>query len=95
MLDGTLAVQIDGQTHNASAGATIYVSGGTVHTFEAGGGSAVRFLVLATPAGIEKYFLELKEELASLTPGPPDMEALGSRMAQLSQKYGIERVETL
>ncbi len=93
VLEGTLVVQIDGQRHNAAAGATVYVSGGTVHTFEVGQ-SAVRFLVLATPAGIEKYFLELKEELANLPPGPPDMAKLGTRMAHLSRKHGIEPVST-
>ena len=90
VLEGTLTVQINGQRHNAAAGATVYVSGGIVHTFEIGGGSAVRFLVLATPAGIENYFLELREELV----GSPDMSSLRVRMARLSQKYGIESVST-
>ena len=94
VLEGTLAVRIDGQRHNAAAGATVFVSGGTGHAFDVGGETSVRFLVLAMPAGVEEYFLELKEELASLPLGPPDLAVLGSRMAQLSRKYGIEPVAT-
>ena len=57
VLEGTLAVQINGQRHNAAAGAMVYISGGVTHTFGVAGGATVRFLVLATPAGVEDYFL--------------------------------------
>lgn len=92
VLDGTLAVQIDGKRHYGGVGATIYVSAGTIHAFDVGRESSVRFLLLAIPAGIETYFLELKEELASLSSGRPDLADLGFRIAQLSQKHGIEPV---
>lgn len=90
--EGALAVSLDGQTTEAEAGATVYVPGGAVHTFDVAGEAAARFLVLVMPAGIEHYFLDLKEALAELPPGPPDMAILGPKMAQLSERYGVEPV---
>ncbi|MDX1613344.1 MAG: cupin domain-containing protein [Candidatus Promineifilaceae bacterium] len=92
VLEGTLAVDLNGQRYRAAAGAIVYVSGGAVHTFAADGGSTVRFLVLAVPSGIENYFLELKQVLADLSPWAQEAEAVQDRMVRLLRKYGIETV---
>lgn len=88
--EGTLTLQVDGQTLNASPGDFVHIPRGTVHSFKNTGRGNVKMLMVATPAGLEKFFAEAfypAEESGS----PPRLtEALMQRILAAAPKYGLE-----
>lgn len=93
ILEGTVTFQLDGRQVRASAGSAVHIPGGVSHALANNSGAAVRFLVMAAPAGIEDYFRELRELIATLPPGPPDVKQFGPRIDALMCRHGIEPVE--
>ncbi len=68
VLDGTIRVQIGGETIELGAGAFAFVPAGTPHAFGNPGDAPARMLAIDTPGGLEGYY----EELASaFPPGTP------------------------
>jgi mannose-6-phosphate isomerase-like protein (cupin superfamily) len=59
VLEGTLQVALDKQTHRLSQGAFLFVPTGVVHTFSNPGAVEVRMLAIDTPGGLEPYYEEL------------------------------------
>ena len=87
VLEGELTVQLDGHAAVAGPGAFALVSAGTPHTFSNPGAKPVRFLVLFSPGGFEKYLEELPEVVAKHGyPPPPDI------MVSLGKRYDFELV---
>lgn len=68
VLDGQVDYTVEGMTHSAVAGATVYLPRGVAHSFVTRQPSHV--LVLLAPPSSEAMF----GELAALPPGPPEME---------------------
>jgi quercetin dioxygenase-like cupin family protein len=87
VLDGTLECTVEDDTFTAEAGATVTIPRETVHTFSVTGNETARFLLLYSPAGFEGYFEEMGEYLQSLPPGPPDMDKVAEKSAELSEVY--------
>ena len=93
ILEGRVTFTVDGQELGASAGGWAVIPKGTVHTFKVEGESA-RMLVYFTPAGFERFFMELSEPATSLTEppvadGPPDI----AHILDTAAKYGCEFVK--
>jgi mannose-6-phosphate isomerase-like protein (cupin superfamily) len=69
VLEGTLALRLEGETREAPPGSFAWVPPGTVHTFANEGEEPIRALNLMAPAGFERY---LKEVVRLSADGPPD-----------------------
>ena len=80
---GTLTLEVDGATHELSAGGVALVPPGVVHRFSNPAAEPCRVLVQLTPGGMERYFSELAELVRTAPAWPlPDMApvaALGER----------------
>lgn len=87
VLDGTVECTVENDTFTAEAGATVYVPRGTPHTFSSTGSRPGWLLAWYSPAGFEGYFEEMGEYLQSLPPGPPDMDKVAEKAAELSEVY--------
>jgi mannose-6-phosphate isomerase-like protein (cupin superfamily) len=84
VLEGTLTVSVDGQTHEVPAGGFALVPPGVVHHFSNDGAEPVRFLTHLRPGGLEDYFKELFELVAGEETWPP---ADPSRLQALMERH--------
>ncbi len=90
MLEGTLTMQVGGDTITASAGDFAFLPRGVAHSFKNTGDGLAKALVLTTPAGLENYFAEVFDPVTdhSAAPPPPSREMLARAMA-ISPRYGL------
>lgn len=87
VLEGALECTVEDDTVTAEAGTTVTIPRKKVHTFSVPGDKTARFLLLYSPAGFEDYFEEMGDYLQSLPPGPPDMDKVAEKSAELSEVY--------
>lgn len=91
LFEGTLTVQVGGDTITASAGDFVYLPRGIAHSFRNTGSVTARALLLITPAGLENYFAEVFERVADpSTPPPPPGSEMIARALAASPRYGLE-----
>jgi quercetin dioxygenase-like cupin family protein len=84
VLEGTIGLEIGGETTTASAGSVVVKPRGVPHAFWNPTDEPVRLLELIVPGGFERYFVELAEILGK--PGPPDVAAL----EELAGRYDLD-----
>lgn len=86
VLEGELIFQIDERRIVAVAGTTIYLRRGTRHAYQNFGNRPVRLLIAVTPAGLDRFFVELSARTgeASL----PDL----ALVEELDVKYGLKTI---
>jgi len=89
VLDGEFEFRIGDETHQATAGASIFVPPGVPHAFANRGPAQSKLLLVMSPPGHDRYFEELADILAA--DGPPDTEAI----AALRKKYDTEQLSSL
>ena len=90
MLEGTLTIQVGGDTLTASPGDFAYLPRGIAHSFRNSGDVAAKALVLVTPAGLENYFAEVFDPGADRTvPPPPPSKELILRAMAAAPRYGL------
>jgi quercetin dioxygenase-like cupin family protein len=91
ILEGTLTIQVNGETLAASAGDFAFLPRGIAHSFQNTGEGYAKALVLVTPAGLEGFFEEVFEPAADRTAVPPPFgkEMMGRAVAA-GPKYGLE-----
>ena len=83
VVEGVLAVQAGGQTTQLGAGGVAFVPPGTPHSFSNSGDAPAKFLLIASPAGLEMYFSEMGDLLKNETSWPPqDMSQVIALMAK-------------
>lgn len=88
---GTLTIQVGGKTQTASPGDFICLPRGVVHSFQNTGDVETRFLLVATPAGLEKFFEEAFYPAGDPSIAPPPMDdAFFARVLAAATKVGIE-----
>jgi quercetin dioxygenase-like cupin family protein len=87
---GTLTVQVGGQTLTASAGDFVCLPRGVAHCFQNNGDVDAKFLVVAVPAGLEKFFEEAFYPVADCPDTPPMTEAFMGRVLAAASKCGLE-----
>ena len=83
VLEGEIEIQCGENKIRAVPGSFVFAPRGIPHTFRNINSGSSKVLIIATPAGIEKFFEELSE-LAKQ--GPPDLE----KVKEIAQRYEIE-----
>ena len=88
---GTLTVQVGGKTLQASPGDSVYLPRGVVHCFRNTGNMEAKFLMVVTPAGLEKFFEEAFSPAVDRSAAPPPItEAMLTRLLAAAPKYGLD-----
>ena len=91
LLEGTLTIQVGGNTITASAGDFAFLPRGIAHSFKNTGDGYAKALVLITPAGLEGFFTEVFTPAADRSAAPPTtMEELIGRALGAAPRYGLE-----
>jgi mannose-6-phosphate isomerase-like protein (cupin superfamily) len=91
ILEGEFEFLAGDRTVRAGAGAVVFGPRGVPHTFKNVGSAPGRMILVASPAGFERFVADAGVAVAeSPRPpaGPPDVEALTA----VAAKYGIELV---
>jgi quercetin dioxygenase-like cupin family protein len=86
VLDGQLAIQVDGRNLTAAAGAWITLPRGTLHTFKNTGPTTATMLILVNPSGLDKFFEEVGYDRAEDSVAPAAIE----KLVAVAPKYGLE-----
>ena len=86
VLEGEIGFQVGDEVLVARPGDLVLKPRGVPHAFWNAGDTPARALEIISPAGFERYFVEISPLLPPNHPGPPDEEALGAVMA----RYGLE-----
>jgi quercetin dioxygenase-like cupin family protein len=91
MQQGTLTIQVGGQTLQASPGDCVYLPRGIMHCFKNTGNVDAKFLVVVTPAGLENFFAGAFRSAENRFATPPIMteESLG-RLLTAAARHGLE-----
>jgi len=83
VIQGVLSVFIDDAWHDLKAGAFARVPRGIPHAQGNTGKDSVHFIGSGSPAGFEKFFIELNEITKRVPPGPQ----LGAEIAKIMPNY--------
>jgi quercetin dioxygenase-like cupin family protein len=70
ILDGQFKVSIDGQELTAGPGSWVQLARGSLHFFKNVGTNTGKMLILATPAGLDEFFLEAGRDADPSKPRP-------------------------
>jgi quercetin dioxygenase-like cupin family protein len=90
VLEGEVTIHVGGMTQRATSGDLVFLPRGIVHYFENTGNADAKFLVLITPAGLEKFFEEAFVPVAgSAAPRPVFTEAMLRRALETGGQYGL------
>ena len=89
VLEGEITVYVGDEKIKAEPGTWVYGPREVPHGFRIEGDSPARFLLLYTPAGFERYFVEVGEPARELTLPPAEPLNLESLMS-VAPKYDIE-----
>jgi quercetin dioxygenase-like cupin family protein len=86
LLEGEMLFHADGKEFRGTAGAWVTLPKGTRHFFKNVGQSPAKMLVVMSPAGLEKFFMEVG------TPARGDAvtQADIDRLLAAAPKYGLE-----
>ncbi len=91
VLEGELAFHVDGRDIAAGAGSWVTLARGSLHHFKNVGDRPARMLIVVTPAGLERFFLEVGRAAGegdgeSRPSTPEDIE----KLLAVAPQYGIE-----
>lgn len=98
VLEGELEVTFRGAKSVVRAGETIHVPANAPHQFHNVSDQPVRILCTCSPAGQEKFFLEVGVPVATRTTAPPKLDAAAqaafvANAKSLATKYRTELLE--
>lgn len=86
VLEGELAVVVDGKWLQAGPGTYVFGPREIPHGFKVVGHVPVRMLLLCAPGGFEHFVMELSEPESTQPPAPPDM----AKLIAVAAKYKID-----
>ena len=91
VLEGEFEVHIDEQRLTAGAGSWVRLAKGSLHHFKNIGSKMGKMLILAAPAGLDRFFLEAGREATDTSPesGAATTQDI-EKMLKVAPKYGIE-----
>jgi quercetin dioxygenase-like cupin family protein len=88
LLEGQMEATFRGRKSTVRAGETLNIPANAPHRFHNASGQAVRMLCICSPAGQEKFFLEVGVPVATRTTAPPEL-------SEKEQSAFIEKVKAL
>jgi quercetin dioxygenase-like cupin family protein len=88
LLEGQMEATFRGKKFTVRAGETLNVPANAPHQFHNASGEAVRMLCICSPAGQERFFLEVGVPVATRTAPPP-------KLSEQEQAAFIEKVKAL
>jgi quercetin dioxygenase-like cupin family protein len=89
--EGELEFQLDQQVITATAGTFLHSPKGQLHRFTNTGSMPARMLCWVTPAGLEKFFIELGQPVQDPADPPPSVSPADiARAIASAPKYGLE-----
>jgi uncharacterized cupin superfamily protein len=83
VLEGEIGARVGDREVHATPGCYIIKPRGIPHTFWNAGSKPARLLEIISPAGFEKYFVEMSEVLRGER--PPDVE----KVQEIASRYGL------
>ena len=84
LLDGEMEVTFRGKKSTVHAGDTINIPSNAPHQFHNASSEAVRMICICSPAGNDKFFLEVGVPVATRTTPPPRLDE--KQMAEFLEK---------
>jgi quercetin dioxygenase-like cupin family protein len=98
LLEGELDVTFRGKKQVLRAGDTVNVPANAPHQFHNSSSAPVRLLCICSPAGQEKFFLELGVPVANRTTPPPKLDEAAqaefiAKAQALAPKYRTEMLQ--
>ncbi len=95
LIEGELELTFRGQTTIVRARSTVSIPANAPHMFKNKSGGLVHMLCLAVPAGLDEFFVEVGDPLASRASPPPkldqaQMEERIKKIKALAPKYRTE-----
>lgn len=99
LLEGELLFTFRGQTSTIRAGSTLNIPANAPHGFTNASARAARMLCMATPSGLDEFFLEIGDPVDARTAPPPERNAeqiaeRARKAASLLARYRTEMVTT-
>ena len=88
LLEGQMEATFRGQKSTVRAGQTLNIPANAPHQFHNASGQAVRMLCICSPAGQEKFFLEVGVPVATRITPPP-------KLSEKEQAVFIEKVKAI
>jgi quercetin dioxygenase-like cupin family protein len=88
LLEGQMEATFRGKKSTVHAGESLNIPANAPHQFHNASGEAVRMLCICSPAGQEKFFLEVGVPVATRTTPPP-------KLSEKEQAAFIERVKAV
>jgi uncharacterized cupin superfamily protein len=97
LLEGKLELTFRGQTATVRAGSTVNIPASAPHAFKNKSGALLHMLCLAAPAGLDEFFLEVGDPLASRAFPPPrlDQAQMDGRIKKVKALAPKRRTELL
>jgi quercetin dioxygenase-like cupin family protein len=74
LLDGEVEVVFRGQKSTAHAGDTVNIPSNAPHQFHNASSKPARMICICSPAGMDKFFLEVGVPVATRTTAPPKLD---------------------
>ena len=98
VLEGELEASFRGTTVVVRAGQTVNIPANAPHCFRNSSAHPVRMLCICSPAGQEKFFLEVGAPVPTRTAPPPNMDeaaqaALKAKLAAIALTYRTEMLQ--
>lgn len=93
VLEGEFEVHIDNQRLTAGPGSWVTLAKGSLHHFKNIGQAPAKMLIIATPAGLDQFFLEAGRDATNALTSPESATATSAdieKLVALAPKYGIE-----
>lgn len=84
VLEGTLALEIDGRSHRLPVGSFVHIPRGTVHAQGSAGDRPVRLLVTLSPGAFERFFVDRVELAKSIQRTDPGFQ---DRLLEIVRRY--------
>jgi quercetin dioxygenase-like cupin family protein len=92
VVEGELTVRVGPRTIKAPAGSFVVVPRGVVHQPSNPSEEPARVLLIFSPAGMDRFFVEAAEGRMPLQAAPAD-PAVEERLAAFTERYGYEFAE--
>lgn len=90
VLEGSVRYHIGDRTIEGGPGSLFHIPEGTWEWFEPVGGTPARVLVVYTPGGIDKFFLEVGEPARAYELPPPPESLDFEAIAAAAARYGMK-----